>query len=127
MNSRVRPVFFGRDGGSTVGKTRTCPHCKTTILESANVCPACQGFLRVAPSPTQTRPVPELSPLRVAATLRHPDSGAPMEYSVVLTVCDERGVEISRQVVGVGALQPSEQRTFNLAVEMYTAEPPRKS
>ena len=28
------------------GATRTCPHCKTTILESAAVCPACRGHLR---------------------------------------------------------------------------------
>ena len=28
------------------GATRTCPHCKATILESSAVCPACRGHLR---------------------------------------------------------------------------------
>ena len=31
------------------GKTRVCPHCKTVILESANVCPGCQHHLRFDP------------------------------------------------------------------------------
>ena len=28
------------------GATRSCPHCKATILESANVCPICRHHLR---------------------------------------------------------------------------------
>ena len=31
---------------STVGRTRVCPHCKATILESAAVCPQCKHHLR---------------------------------------------------------------------------------
>ena len=34
----------GRTGA--VGRTRVCPHCKATILESAAVCPQCQHHLR---------------------------------------------------------------------------------
>ena len=30
----------------TAGATRSCPHCKTVILESASVCPACKHHLR---------------------------------------------------------------------------------
>ena len=30
----------------TAGATRTCPHCKATILESSSVCPACRGHLK---------------------------------------------------------------------------------
>ena len=37
------------------GKTRICPHCKTTILESANVCPSCKHHLRFDPD-TAGRP-----------------------------------------------------------------------
>jgi hypothetical protein len=105
----------------TIGKTRVCPHCKTTILDSANICPACQRYLRFgsANGRPEVRPAPDLSPLRVAGTIRHPDTRAPCEYSVVLIVRDERGEEISRQVVGVGGLQPLEQRTFELAVEIF--------
>jgi hypothetical protein len=39
---------------------------------------------------------------------------------VVLTINNERGEEISRQVVGVGALRPAESRTFTLSVEVLT-------
>jgi hypothetical protein len=128
MANPPRPTLFGRAAApkSTAGKTRTCPHCKTLILDSASICPACQGYLRFD-SRVEPRAVPELSPLRVSATVRHPEAGEPWEYSVVLSVCNERGVEISRQVVGVGALQPMEQRTFNLAVEVYCPNAPRKS
>jgi hypothetical protein len=111
-------------GKITAGKTRVCPHCKTTILDSAHVCPACQGYLRFGKD-SAPQAVPAMSPLRVAGTIRHPDAGEPWEYSVVLSVRNERGVEISRQVVGVGAVEPMEQRTFELAVEVFCASPPR--
>jgi hypothetical protein len=106
----------------SAGKTRSCPHCKATILESANICPACQRYLRFGTATTQRPAVPDLYPLNVAGTIRHPDTGGTWEYSVVLTVKNERGEEITRQVVGVGALQPAEQRTFNLAVEVFFAK-----
>ena len=41
---------------------------------------------------------------------------------MVLTIRNERGEEIARRLVGVGALQPDEQRTFTLSVEMAPAE-----
>ncbi len=37
----------------------------------------------------------------------------------MLSIRNGRGEEVSRQVVGVGALQPTEQRTFTLAVEVF--------
>ena len=40
---------------------------------------------------------------------------------MVLSIKDERGQEVARQVIGVGALQGDEQRTFTLAVEMTEA------
>ncbi|HTX24825.1 MAG TPA: hypothetical protein VMD03_09220 [Steroidobacteraceae bacterium] len=101
------------------GKTRSCPHCKATILESATVCPGCHHHLRFDSASTGQRPQPLLTPLRVEGTLRHPSSGGALEYSVVLTIRDRRGQEIARQVVGVGALQPAEERTFTLAVEVF--------
>ena len=129
MANPPRPTLFGKATApkSAAGKTRTCPHCKTLILDSAAICPACQGYLRFSQEAMDQRPVPELSPLRVAATIRHPDAGEPWEYSVVLSVRNERGEEVSRQVVGVGALQPREQRTFNLAVEVFCPTPPKKT
>jgi hypothetical protein len=100
------------------GKTRTCPHCKATILESAVVCPGCQHHLRFDPSLLQQMQ-PAATPLRVEGSLRHPPDGEAWEYSIVLAVRNERGEELTRQVVGVGALQPTEVRTFTLAVELF--------
>jgi hypothetical protein len=40
---------------------------------------------------------------------------------MVLTIRNERGEEIARRLVGVGAIQPDEQRTFTLSVEMVAA------
>jgi hypothetical protein len=124
MPSGGRAPFFSA-APAAAGKSRVCPHCKATILDSAAICPACHRYLRYEQAAEQ-RPAPELSPLRVAATIRHPDSGEPWEYSVVLSVTDDRGEEISRQVVGVGALQSGELRTFNLTVEIYPQPSRRK-
>jgi hypothetical protein len=101
------------------GATRTCPHCRTTILESSSVCPACRHHLRFEPGATP-RAQPSVSPLRVEGTIRHPDGGDAWEYSVLLTIRNDRGEEVARQVVGVGALQPGDGRTFTLAVEVFT-------
>ena len=36
----------------------------------------------------------------------------------MLSIRNERGEEVARQVVGVGALRPGESREFSLAVEV---------
>ena len=46
---------------------------------------------------------------------------------MVLSVRNGRGEEITRQVVGVGALQPAEERTFTLAVEVFIAQEIKES
>lgn len=102
------------------GATRICPHCRTTILESASVCPACRHHLRFDPAAAAAPGPGSFSPLRVEGTIKHPAVGEPWEYSVLLSIRDDRGEEIARQVVGVGALHPAEQRTFTLAVEVFT-------
>jgi hypothetical protein len=99
------------------GKTRTCPHCKATILESSMVCPGCQHHLRF--DPTAQRMVAAATPLRVEGTIRHPSDGDTWEYSIVLSVRNQRGEEITRQVVGVGAIAPDDVRSFSLAVELF--------
>jgi hypothetical protein len=65
------------------------------------------------------RAVPSSSPLHVEGIIRHPPDGPAWEYSVVLVIRDNAGDEVTRQVVGVGALQPSEQRSFTLSVEVF--------
>ncbi len=101
------------------GATRVCPHCKTVILESAAVCPSCKHHLRFDQGAITTfRAQPVATPLQVEGTVRHPDDGGPYEYTVVMVIRDERGTEVKRQVLGVGAMQPGESRSFALAVEM---------
>lgn len=103
------------------GATRTCPHCRTEILQSAAVCPSCRKHLRFASGSTAAAAVvPSFSPLRVEGSIRHPDAGESWEYSVVVSIRNDRGEEVKRQVVGVGALDPGEVRTFSFAVEVFT-------
>lgn len=102
-----------------VGATRVCPHCRETILESAAVCPACRHHLRFDPASKTQRAAPSFSPLRVEGTIRHPGTESAWEYSVLLSIKNDRGEEIARRVVGVGAMHADEQRSFTLAVEVY--------
>lgn len=104
--------------GGTAGATRVCPHCRETILESAEVCPACNHKLRFADAAAGVAAPAALTPLRVEGSFRNPGEGGAWEYSMVLTIRNERGEEIARRLVGVGAMQPDEQRTFTLSVEM---------
>ncbi len=103
------------------GATRVCPHCRVTILESASVCPSCRHHLRFDPGQAK-RAAPSFSPLRVEGTIRHPAVGEPWEYSVTVSIHNDRGEEVARQVVGVGALLPAEGRTFSLSVDVFTGE-----
>lgn len=101
------------------GQARTCPLCKATILESASICPGCRHQLRFDARSTK-RAWTSFSPLSVEGTIRHPVDGEPWEYSVVLTIRSDEGEEIGREVVGVGALKPGEERAFTLTVEVLT-------
>jgi hypothetical protein len=111
MNARV----------GSPGKTRVCPHCKTTILESASVCPGCQHHLRFDRNANvESRAQPTFSALRVEGAIRNPEGGEAWEYSVVVSIRNDRGEEIARKVVGVGALDARESRTVSLSVEVFT-------
>lgn len=103
------------------GATRTCPHCRETILDSAQVCPACNHKLRYGGPVGEFAAPAALTPLRVEGSFRNPADNAAWEYSMVLVIRNERGEEIARRLVGVGAMQAGEQRTFSLSVEMNPA------
>lgn len=105
----------------TPGKTRLCPHCRATILESANVCPGCKHHLRSGQSASESV-FPSFTALKVEGTIRPPVSGQAIEYSMIMSIRNERGEEVARQIVGVGALSPSESRTFTLAVEAFRTD-----
>jgi hypothetical protein len=102
----------------TAGKTRVCPHCKATILESLTICPGCLHHLRFDQQAAK-RQVAANSALRVEGVVTHPTTATePWEYFVVIAVRNERGEEVARQVVNVGALRNAEKRTFTLSVEV---------
>ena len=115
MNVAARPV--------ATGKTRTCPHCKAVILESLSICPGCLHHLRFDQEAAK-RQVAAKDALRVEAVIRHPALEEAWEYFVVIAVRNDKGEEISRSVVNVGALQPAEKRTFSLAVEVMPPQAP---
>lgn len=102
------------------GATRTCPHCRAVILQSTSVCPSCRKHLRFAPGIGGGIDAPAFSPLRVEGTIRHADAGDAWEYAVVVSITNDRGEELSRQIVGVGAIPPGELRQFSVAVEVFT-------
>jgi hypothetical protein len=99
------------------GTTRTCPHCRAVILASATVCPSCRKHLRFAPG---AEAQPSFSPLRVEGAIRHPNVGEAWEYSVTISIKNDKGEEVGRQIVGVGAMQPGEGRTFTFSVDVFT-------
>ena len=105
----------------TPGATRTCPHCRDTILESATVCPACRHYVRFDAG-TEAAQGPSLTALRIEGSIRHPPDGEAWEYTVVVSIKDDRGQEIANKLIGVGAMQPNEQRTFTLSVEAVSAQ-----
>jgi hypothetical protein len=115
MNVASRPV--------SPGKTRTCPHCKATILESLSICPGCLHHLRFDQEAAK-RQVAATSALRVEGMIRHPPLEEPWEYFVVISIRNDRGEEVTRQVVNVGALQSTEKRTFTLSVDMMLPQVP---
>ncbi len=117
--SGARPVI--------AGATRECPHCRETVLESAAVCPACRHHLRFGAA-AEPPPVPAVTPLRIEGSIRHPADGEPWEYTVVVTVRNDRGEEIARKLVGVGAMNRNEQCTFTVSVDAVSvnAKPPVK-
>jgi hypothetical protein len=110
-----------RPGGA--GATRPCPHCRETILESAAVCPACRHYLRHDAGPDAPQPEPALTPLRIEGSIRHPAEGDPWEYTVVVSIRNDRGEVIAHKLIGVGAMNSNEQRTFTLSVEAVLAKP----
>ena len=102
----------------TAGATRVCPHCKATILESSSVCPQCKHHVRFDANVAK-HSLEATSALRVEGTIRHPSDGEAWEYSMVLSIRNDRDEEIDRKIVGVGAMRPGELRTFTLMVEVF--------
>jgi hypothetical protein len=105
---------------SPAGRTRACPHCKATILESASVCPACRHYLRFDAS-AQPTVSPSVPAFRIEGAIKNPEGARQWEYAVVVSIRNEAGAELKRQVVSVGALEPLETRSFAVSVEVFGA------
>lgn len=115
--AHVNIARAGADGsGVTPGKTRVCPHCKSIILDSASICPACRHHLRFGQQ-AETRAAKTYSAFHVEGTVQHVEQTA-AEYSVVVTIRNGQGQEIKRHVIDVGAMKLDERRTFDLTVEV---------
>ena len=108
---------------ATVGKTRSCPHCRATILESAAVCPACRHHLRFENRRgEEPRPASQVA-LKVAGEFARATAAGPGEYHVVVVIRDAAGAELARKVIGVGGLAPGEERKVELSVEIFDPPP----
>lgn len=117
----ARPV----ERRAAVGKTRSCPHCRATILESSAVCPACRHHLRF-----ENRRGGEQQPqaasqvaLKVSGQFARESASGAGEYHVVVVIRDAGGTELARKVVGVGGLAPGEERKVDLTVEVFDPLP----
>ena len=104
---------------ATAGKTRSCPHCRATILESAAVCPACKHHLRFERRRSgQVEPAGEVA-LKVSGQFSRRATEGQGEYSVVVVIRDAKGTELARKVIGVGGLAPGDERSVDLTVEIF--------
>lgn len=105
------------------GATRTCPHCRATILESAVICPGCRHHLRFDKDARPGGATATHTAWQVEGTIDAQRTDAATEYSIVVTVRNERNEEVARQMVNVGALQGVERRTFALSIEVSDPKP----
>ena len=68
---------------------------------------------------THRRLYDNLGAHRVEGAFRHQAEGDAWEYSVVVSVRNDRGEEEARKVVGVGALGTNEGRTVTVSVDVF--------
>jgi hypothetical protein len=99
-----------------LGATRACPHCKATVLQSADICPGCQHHLRFNASGADE--AKNVTAMRMEGTIHHPVRDEQCEYCVVIAITNERGEKIARHVVGVGALQANERHKYTFSVDL---------
>ena len=67
INTRAAP--------SIAGRTRSCPHCKATILESSAIYPQCRLSPEVRRYAAPGEATKSFSALRVEGAIRHPEHG----------------------------------------------------
>ena len=105
------------------GATRTCPHCRATILESASVCPGCKHHLRFDQNARPGGMAATKTAWQIEGTLDAERMDQATEYSILVVVRNERNEEVARQLINVGALTGAERRTFSLSIETFEPKP----
>jgi len=108
-------------GQAVPGESRSCPHCRATILKSAATCPMCRHNLRFVSIGAEPQAKPTTCPLWVEGTLKNTESGGALEYYLLMEIRDEAGKVISRQSLGVGAIPQATKRIFSLRIETTPA------
>jgi hypothetical protein len=96
------------------------------VLQSANICPGCQHHLRFNVVNTEPQAQAQ-SAMRIEGTIAHADRGEQCEYCVVVSITNQQGEKIARNVVGVGALQPGERHQYSFSVELMPVRAPKVS
>lgn len=92
------------------------------MLASASICPGCQHHLRFSPVAAGAAERPAGRPaMRIEGTIAHGVPGESCEYCVVVSIANQHGEKIARQVVGVGALGPGERHSYSFSVELIPA------
>ena len=109
--------------GNQTHVTRTCPHCRTTILASAIVCPGCKHHLRFDKDMRPGGVPVTRTAWQIEGTLDAERMDSSTEYCILVVVRNERNEEVARQIVNVGALQGVERRTFTLSIETSDPKP----
>jgi hypothetical protein len=56
--------------------------------------------------------------MKIEGTIQHSVRDEQCEYCVVVSITNERGEKVARQVVGVGALQPGERHRYSFSVDL---------
>ncbi len=54
-----------------LGATRVCPHCKATVLQSANICPGCQHHLRFNAAANAEPQTAGAAAMRIEGSIQH--------------------------------------------------------
>ena len=81
----------------------------------------CRHNLRFVSIGAEPRIKQTSCPLWVEGTLQNATDDGALEYILLMEVRDEAGKVISRQSVGVGAIQQAEKRIFSLRIETTPA------
>jgi len=86
---------------ASAGASRTCPHCKATILQSTFSYPICRHLLKFNSPAFQPPLQATICPLLVEGTLAHHEAEESLEYQILMQIRDDAGKLVSRECASV--------------------------